>query len=359
MFLIVLFIKILTLHIFVMFYQWDKALLPSENCFRLAVIGWMAWRSFWKSLAERSWESGVKAPKGRAWPFLHLGSWEMYFAALSPPHPHPTPPPPPPPGATLSGNEGLLLLFSRAFGKCSSWALCSQRLFRSGKAQPPPFLSVWEVSYPCAPATPPRFSGLSVVLVTTWPAVLVRRGRGRRRKPRIGEQKCGIPLLSSLACQAALLLLSVRYMASCWLSVPLLASSVRLREIWSLLIRVVIRFKWDHTCQQLRILAAPRVGFCYWCSSFPRSIVLTGCPREDTQERWRGLSVRRQLLPSFDWSLSLGSTESPRASASECPLQFIQETWDEHSHSVPPHRFHRPSWIRKGGKGRTSCLLRA
>ena len=90
MFLIVLFIKILALQIFVMFYQWDKALLPSENCFRLAVIGWMAWRSFWKSLAERSWESGVKAPKGRALPFLHLGSWEMYFAALPPPTPPPT-----------------------------------------------------------------------------------------------------------------------------------------------------------------------------------------------------------------------------------------------------------------------------
>lgn len=116
----------------------------------------------------------------------------------------PYPPPPPPRAPNLSGNEGLLLVFSRAFGKCSSWALCSQRLFRSGKAQPPPFLSDWEVSYPCAPSTPPSFSGLSVVLVTTWPAVLVWRGRGRRRKPR-REQKCGIPLLSSLACQAALL----------------------------------------------------------------------------------------------------------------------------------------------------------
>lgn len=193
MFLIVLFIKILTLQILLCFINEIKqALLASENCFGLAVTGWH--EEFLPSLAENS-ESQVEAPKGRAWPFLHLGSWEMYFAAY-PPHPAPAP-------TNLSRKWGAAARVLQGFLGSGSWALCSQRLFHPGKAQPPPFLSVWEWVI-AAPPRPPR-----AFLVWAWywllPGRLSWYGRGRRRKPRRGEQKCGIPLLSSLACQAALL----------------------------------------------------------------------------------------------------------------------------------------------------------
>lgn len=85
----------------------------------------------------------------------------------------------------------------------------------------------------------------------------------------------------------------------------------------------MIRIKW--ICQQLRSPVALNVlALAIDTVNFPTSAVLTGRPSSNAMALLS--SIRRPSSSRAFTDLFLGSTESLRASAWGCPLQFFRET---------------------------------